>query len=190
MAETNNIENVAVGKPKAGGAVFAVRRKDLGTGKIPTDATTALDAAFKCLGYISEDGVTDTPSSDSESIKAWGGDTVANPRTSYDEEYVMTFIEQRQSVFEIVFGKDNVTVNENGGIAVKHTGDDHDEYIYVVETVLNAKMIMRTVIPRGKVTEIGDIVRKDDEPMGYESTIGALPDSTGGTAYDYFAAVA
>ena len=39
----NTVSNVTAGKPKIGGAVF---RAALGS-TLPTDATTALDAAFK-----------------------------------------------------------------------------------------------------------------------------------------------
>ena len=51
-----DVKNVTAGKPKVGGAIF---RAPLGT-TLPTDATTNLDAAFKALGYCSDDGLTNT----------------------------------------------------------------------------------------------------------------------------------
>ena len=156
---TNNAENVSVGKPKAGGAVFAA---PIGTA-VPSDASTALDQAFKCLGYVSEDGVTNTVETEGEDIKAWGGDVVATPRTSRSEKLVMTFIEQRQEVFE---------------------------QVYVVETLLTGGKVMRTIAPRGKVVEVGDVVFVDGEPIGYETTIQCLPDVSGNTSYRHIAALA
>ena len=56
MAETNhnNKKNVSLGKPKKTGCLYYA---PAGTA-LPTDATTALPAAYTCVGYLSEDGVT------------------------------------------------------------------------------------------------------------------------------------
>ena len=61
----NTVSNVGVGKPKVGGAVFVAPK---GTA-LPTSASEELNEAYKCLGYISEDGITVSESRESEALK-------------------------------------------------------------------------------------------------------------------------
>ena len=85
----NSVSNVTAGKPKVGGSMF---RAPAGT-ELPTNATSELAAAFKCLGYVSEDGVTNAISIDSEDIKAWGGDTVLTPQTGKTDTFQAALLE-------------------------------------------------------------------------------------------------
>lgn len=181
----NDTSNVFVAKPKSGGAVFVAPS---GT-TLPTDATTALGSSFVCLGFISEDGSEQEISDDNQDFKAWGGEKVLVVNTSHEEQQHMTFIEQNVEVLKQVYGADNVSGTWQTGISVKHNANDKAEYVYVIETVLGKTRINRLVIPRGKVIEIGSVVRKDDELLGYETTIDCLVDSLGNNAYEYFATV-
>lgn len=182
----NDAKNVSVGKPMSGGAVWFA---PAGT-TVPTDATTALSEAFKSAGYISEDGVTNAIETDSEEIKAWGGDVVLNPQTSRSEKFTMTFIEGNETTYGVVFGKENVNVAEDGSISIVHNGKEREERVMVVETLLSGNKVKRQVIPRAKATEVGEIAYKDNEPIGYETTVSALLDEAGNTAYEYIAAIA
>ena len=80
MAESNknNVANVSSAKGVKGGYIFTA---PVGTA-LPTDYTTALPEAWKCLGYISEDGYVETLDTDSEDIKDMNGDLMASPQTS------------------------------------------------------------------------------------------------------------
>lgn len=181
----NTAANVTVGKPKVGGAIYVA---PLGS-TLPTDSSTALDAAFVCLGYISEDGVTNSNSPESDNVKAWGGDTVLVLQTDRPDSFSLTLLEGlNEDVLKTVYGSSNVTVDAQGNITVKATADEMTGHAWVFEMIMKGNRAKRTVIPNGTISELGDIVYKDDEAVGYNVTLQDVPDSSGVYHYEYIAA--
>lgn len=175
----NNASNVSTGKPAIGGAIFIA---PLGT-TLPTNATDTLDAAFENVGYISEDGYTNSNSPETDSIKAWGGDVVANPLTEKEDTFQWAMIEASNVVvLKAVYGDTNVTGDLETGIEVRANNREAMERAIVIDTLMKENIIKRTVIPRAALTEVGDIVYKDDELIAYETTFSAHPDES--IAYD------
>jgi hypothetical protein len=177
--------NVSAGKPKVTGAIFIA---PVGT-TLPTDSTTALNSAFVELGYASDAGVVNSESRETETIKAWGGDTVLKPFTGKEDTFQFTLIEALNvNALKLVYGDSNVTGDLTNGISIKSAAEDLDYHSFVIEMVLNGA-VKRIVIPSAKVTEVGDITYADGEAIGYDTTLTAVPDATGATHYEYIKAV-
>ncbi len=178
----NTVTNVSAGKPNASGAVYVAA---IGS-TLPTDATTALDNAFACLGYISEDGLTNTNTPESDTIKAWGGDTVLTLQTSKEDTFDFTLIEVLNlDVLKFVYGEDNVSGTLANGITIEANSAQLESHAIVVEMNLRDDAVKRIVIPNGTVSEIGEISYADNAAIGYACTVNTAPDASGNTHYEY-----
>lgn len=173
---------VTVGAPKTGGAVF---RAPKGTA-LPTDATSTLESAFVDLGFISEDGVENENSRSSEEIKDWSGAIVLTPQTEKKDTFTLTFLESKNvDVLKVIYGADNVTGTLATGITVKSNAKELESHAWVIDMVTTDGDLKRVTIPDGKISELGTVSYKNDEAVGFETTITAMPDASGNTHYEY-----
>lgn len=189
MAQT--AANVAAASPLVSGGILAAPK---GTA-LPTDETTALNAAFKAFGYASESGLE--PSGDGASrkdIKAWGGDVVASVLESKSiRKFKFTLTEVfNADVAKTVFGAANVTVTaavpgtSGTKLAIQDKGDEPAEQEYVFDMFYGGKK-MRIVVPNGQLVVTAESPMVDTDLMGYECEITCLPDASGVRTYRYFA---
>lgn len=156
---------------------------------VPTDSTTALNAALKPAGYAGEDGLKMSQSRSTEKIKAWGGDTVRVVETEHEVTFSWQFLETNPTVLGEVYGVDNVTSTPatatHGTLsAVQIKGGALPERTYVFEMKDGAARI-RVVVPNLQITEVGDASFVHSDVIRYEVTAEALPDENGIKAYIY-----
>lgn len=181
--------NVSAGKPNTAGAIYrAVRTNNL---TVPTTVSASLGSDYKCLGYISEDGLSNKMNTESSDIKAWGGDTVLSMQTGRKDEFTFELLEVlNEDVLKAVYCDSNVTVTAATSsvpktIAVNVNGLEHTDDVWIVDVLMRGNNPKRIVIPYGKITELDEIVYKDDEAVGYKVTLTAAPDTSGNTHYEY-----
>lgn len=179
----NDASNVSFGKPKATGAVYVA---PLGS-TIPTNATASLDAAFEALGYVSDDGLVNSVSTDVENINAWGGDTVLVGQTSFGETFTVNLLETNANALKTYYGEDNVTV-VGSSITVKQNSAQLPGCIVVFELVLTGGRVKRIVVPNAQIADrSGDITYTDGDAIAYPAVFQALPDEDGNTHTEYIA---
>lgn len=183
---SNNASNVSFGKPKATGAVFVA---PAGT-TLPNDATTALNAAFKGLGYVSEDGLVNSVETDTENVNAWGGDLVLVGQTTFMETFMVNLIETNPEALKVYYGEDNVTVTGDN-ITITQNSAQLPNVSVVFEIVLTGGRIKRIVVPNAQIVDrSGEITYVDGEPIAYPALFQAYPDANGNSHTEYIAVVA
>lgn len=179
----NLASNVTAGKPNISGAIY---KAPLGT-ELPESTTDAL-TGFTCLGYVSEDGVSNDNSPESETIKAWGGNTVLALQTDRPDTFTYALIEALNSdVLEVVYGENNVEVDANGNIHVKATAEQLEAHAWVIDMVLRDGRAKRIVISEGTLTNLATIQYTDNDAVAYGITITATPDENGVYHHEYIA---
>lgn len=178
--------NVTYGKAKVSGAVYIAAA---GT-TLPTDATTALNPGtsndYIELGYVSEDGLVNTNTAETNQIRAWGGDVVLTALTAKPDTFQFTLIESLNiEVLKAVYGSSNITGTLSTGITVKASASTPPDAIYVFEVQDRGGINRRIVLPNAALQEVGAISYTDGEATGYQITLSAQPDSSGFTHYEY-----
>lgn len=186
MSNNNDSTKVSFGKPKATGALFVAPR---GTA-VPTNASSSLDAAFKNLGYVSEDGLVNNVETDTEDVTAWGGDMVLSGQTSFMEMFTFNLIETNADTLAFYYGADNVEV-DGDNISVKQNSQELPEVVFVAELVLTGGRIKRIVVERAKMVDrSAEINYVNGEAITYPVQLKAYPDADGNTHSEYVALAA
>ena len=168
----NTADNVLVAR--TGGVYYAPTNTTL-----PTASDAALAGPFESVGFISEDGITQSEPTDIQEVVAWqDGAVVRKIQTSHDLTYTFTMLETSAETLELFYG------DYTAGV-VEVTGAQLGKHAFVID-VADGDNDIRFVIPDGQITERGDVTYASSDAIGYEVTITCYPDEDGVKAYKYF----
>ena len=136
----------------------------------PTDATTALNAAFVDLGGVGEDGTTEERERDTEQIRYDNGDLAREVVTESNFTLNATLIETTRAGLELYYGATGTVVATDQLQINVDPGSTGGRKSFVFQ-VVDGLYIVRTYSPEGEITEVGELVFVNDEPWGYEITV-------------------
>lgn len=177
----NDSTNVSFGKFKVGGYAYWA---PAGT-TLPTDSATALPAEYKLLGYLSEDGLTNTTDTDTAEIKDANGATVMKIITSYAESYQFALLEVlRAEAAKLRYNSDAVTGNDKS-MTIKHQMPSDEDFVLVFEIAMSGDVKDRLVIGNATRAEFGDRQVHAGDPQVYDITVSANDMGNGVTAIEY-----
>lgn len=137
----------------------------------PTDTTSAFDAAFESLGLIGEDGITLSGESEKSDHYAYGGLHVRTTQSKFKKSLKVVCLEDTPAVFDLVNpGSSAATAT---GTTTRTVGAPAaNPKAFAIETV-DGDITRRLIIPRGEVSEVGEVTFSDAEMTGVELTIEA-----------------
>ena len=146
----------------------------------PTNATTAPDAAFKDLGWINEDGLTEGADLQKSDIKGVNGSTVRSVITSQSKTFKVTFLESKNlTVQQLYYGSSSTYTGATGPVGtltVKSKARDLRAFVF---DVIDGSDITRLYVPTAEVSSVGDVVyNAQGQAVGYEVEITAYADTS------------
>jgi hypothetical protein len=145
----------------------------------PTDATSALNAAFIDLGYVGEDGVTEAYEDEVTDIKAWQGGAIVRSVISGSKATLkFKMIETKGEVLEAYHKGSLVVATASGKWKLEVEAATPDPRAWALDVVDGTKHI-RLYASNAEVTERGEIVYASTEAIGYEVTVTLYPDVNG-----------
>jgi hypothetical protein len=175
-----DVLNVYAAEPVVTGGLYTA---PLGTPK-PSTLTTALSSPWIGLGYIGEDGVTETQDRSIDKKKSWGGATVKILQTDYVHTFKFVLLESTNAeVLKVVYGSTNVTVTGTD-VEVHKNPKKLPKLTWCVDSIdseLNAHY--RNYIPIGQVMTVGDVKMTHTDTIEYSIEMEAFPDSSGNHVY-------
>ena len=145
----------------------------------PTDATTALAAEWSTLGYLSEDGVTLSQSTNSEDIYPWQGRSpVRTMITERNLSMEFSMFEFNEQNLQLYFGMEQAKQGSADSWSLNVVSNAPSQIYSFVIDVADLDVKVRYYIPRGSLSDAGDLEITDAGVMALPVTLKTL-DSAG-----------
>lgn len=145
---------------------------------LPTFPSEELDAAWKEVGFVSQDGVVWHHGRSAEALKDWSNSIRRMLQNGDDKTVAATIISTTKEVLETIFGKDNVVTtpatadhgNLNGVEVKEGVMSGEEAFLFLMKDGDDSFMLGTT---RGFITNLDDISFAPGDPISWPATVSA-----------------
>ena len=156
----------------------------------PTDASTALAAAWKNMGGMTEAGVS-IKQTTSTTKKKFYGSPITQRTLVTDQEYLIdaVFGETNARTMEVFWRKalNSITPAVTTGAFATTAGTYSRQLYALVVDMVDGVNRARFYFPSVEVTNQGDVKIANSETLDWGVTLSAYPDTSGNAIYPFFA---
>jgi len=144
----------------------------------PTTSVSALDVLFIGMGYVSEEGITESYDDTIEDIIAWQNATIVRAVTTASKATLsLTLIESKGATAKLYHKGSTVAVVSAGQWKMDVVAPTADPRAFVFDVIDGVKHL-RIYVANGEVTERGEITYANGEPIGFQVTITCYPNAS------------
>lgn len=144
---------------------------------MPSDISTAPDAAFKDYGYVSEEGIVITPSWDTVDIAAWqSASPVRSVTRQRTYQIKATLVQSSGDITVLVYGGGAWTGSAGKWKFTPPVGGTSASYAMIFEYTDGASVKKRWCAPTVTVQEVGDISHVNNDAVKYPITLKIVGD--------------
>lgn len=159
---------------------------------LATAAPTDIDSVWTgstTVGYISDEGVTESNSITTEKINAWQRNAIVRTLVTESETtFQFTMIQTSSASLAEYYGIELADIDDATGSFVSNPGVEKPRKSYVFDFIDGDELI-RKYVPDGQVTETGDITYVSQEVISYPVTVVAYDNATMGGSVKHFFSV-
>lgn len=183
----NNTANVSVGKGLEGGYMFVAPTSQ----NLPDSLEDAFavpsgeESEWRNLGYLGEDGISLSDSSDSENYSDMNGDAVAKGSGTTEKNYTVKLLEIKNDTLKFIYGENN-SKDENGVITTHDKGQNTATYRTMFLLLLKDGRRQARIAGNTSISELGDESVTSTELMGREVTVSVLKDTETGDYWTFY----
>ena len=164
----------------------AVATAPVGT-TAPADARAKLNTPWNSGGYVGSDGMSMSVSKSYKTIKDWSQSVVRKALSEFDSTIKFPWLQIDEFAMKHTFGSGNVTTKAATSAAGNQMkvgiGSDTPGVMAWCFSMKDENRRVRVYVPRGEVTEVGEVPFKPSDDHIYNVTLSTYDDGTGHSVY-------